>query len=120
MLEGKRPRIFGDGSAERDYLYVDDVVAANVLALAAGSGEMVNLGTGIGTSVNDIVRELQRILDFNEDPIHEPPRPGEVQRIYLDASRARRVLGWQPGIAFAEGLRRTVEWSRQNPLPVKH
>jgi len=117
MLAGKRPRIFGDGEAVRDYLYVDDVVEGNVLALTAGSGEMVNLGTGVGTSVNDIVRELQAILGFREGAIHEPPRPGEIQRIYLDAARAGRVLGWKPRVSFAEGLRRTVEWSRANPLP---
>ncbi len=120
MLEGKRPRIFGDGNAVRDYLYISDVVAGNVLALDKASGEMLNLGTGIGTSVNDIVRELKAIIGFREDAIHEPPRAGEVQRIYLDASRARRVLGWSPQIDFTEGLRRTVEWSRHNPLPTKH
>jgi len=119
MLEGKRPRIFGDGKAVRDYLYVSDVVDANVLALEKGSGEMVNLGTGVGTSVNDIVRELKKILGAPLDAIHEPPRPGEVQRIYLDASRAKRVLGWTPKVTFADGLRRTVEWSRRNPLPTK-
>ena len=120
MLEGKRPRIFGDGNAVRDYLFVSDVVDANVIALEKGSGEMLNLGTGIGTSVNDIVRELKVILGFAEDAIHEPPRPGEVQRIYLDASRAKSVLGWAPRVSFAEGLRRTVEWTRHNPLPSKH
>jgi UDP-glucose 4-epimerase len=120
MLEGKRPRIFGDGEAVRDYLYVDDVVEGNVLALAKGSGEMVNLGTGVGTSVNDIVRELKRIIGFDGEPIHEPPRAGEVQRIYLDAKKARSVLGWTPRITFPEGLARTVEWSRHNPLPTKH
>lgn len=120
MLEGKRPRIFGDGNAVRDYLFVSDVVDANVLALEQGSGEMLNLGTGIGTSVNDIVRELQAILGFREGAIHEPPRPGEVQRIYLDASRAKRVLGWEPKVSFTDGLRRTVEWTRAHPLPTKH
>ena len=119
MLQGKRPRIFGDGTAVRDYLFVSDVVDANVLALAQGSGEMLNLGTGVGTSVNDIVRELQGILGFREEAIHDPPRPGEVQRIYLDASRAKRVLGWEPRVGFTDGLRRTVEWTRSNPLPVK-
>jgi len=120
MLAGKRPRIFGDGEAVRDYLYVDDVVEGNVLALSKGGGEMVNLGTGVGTSVNDIVRELKRIIGFTEDAIHEPPRAGEIQRIYLDASRAKRVLGWSPRVTFADGLRRTVEWSKANPLPEKH
>ena len=119
MLQGKRPRIFGDGTAVRDYLFVSDVVDANVLALTQGSGEMLNLGTGVGSSVNDIVRELQGILGFREEAIHDPPRPGEVQRIYLDASRAKRVLGWEPRVGFRDGLRRTVEWTRANPLPVK-
>ena len=120
MLEGKRPRIFGDGNAVRDYLFVDDVVAANVLALEKGSGEMLNIGTGIGTSVNDIVRELKSILGFAEDAIYEAPRPGEIQRIYLDASRAKQVLGWQPTVTFRAGLERTVDWSRHNKLPTKH
>lgn len=120
MLEGKRPRIFGDGEAVRDYLFVDDVVEANVLALTKGSGEMLNIGTGVGTSVNDIVRELQRITGFSEDAIHEAARAGEIQRIYLDASRAKQVLGWAPRVTFAEGLRRTVEWSRHHPLPTRN
>jgi UDP-glucose 4-epimerase len=112
MLEEKRPRIFGTGEQVRDYLYVDDVVDANVLALERGSGEMVNIGTGVGTSVNDIFRELKAQMGFQEEPIYEDPRPGEIQRIYLDASRAKQVLGWAPKVTFAEGLRRTIEWSK--------
>lgn len=119
MLEGRRPRIFGDGDAVRDYLFVSDVVDANVLALDKGSGEILNLGTGVGTSVNDIVRELKAILGFTEDAIKDPARAGEIQRIYLDASRAKRVLGWSPRVSFTEGLRRTVEWTRNHKLPVK-
>jgi UDP-glucose 4-epimerase len=119
MLDGKRPKIFGTGEQVRDYLYVGDVVEANVLALTKGSGEMLNLGTGVGTSVLDIVRELNAILGAHLDPIFEPARPGEIQRIYLDATRAREVLGWRPTVPFTEGLRRTVEWSRKNPLPAK-
>ena len=117
MLEGRRPRIFGDGEQVRDYLFVDDVVEANVLALEHGSGEIVNLGTGIGTSFNDIFRELKRQLGFEGEPIYEAPRPGEIQRIYLDAARARRVLGWAPRTSFAEGLKRTIEWSRSAAGP---
>jgi UDP-glucose 4-epimerase len=111
MLEGKRPRIFGGGEQVRDYLYVGDVVEANDRALERGSGAVLNLGTGIGTSVNDIVRELKAITGFTGEPIHEDPRPGEVQRIYLDATLARQVLGWEPRVAFRDGLRKTVEWS---------
>jgi len=61
-------------------------------------------------SVNDIVRHLKEILDFKGDAIHAPGRPGEVQKIYLDAARAREVLGWAPEVTFDEGLRRTVAW----------
>ena len=120
MLEGKRPKIFGTGEQVRDYLFVDDVVEGNVIALSKGSGEMVNLGTGVGTSVLDIVRELNVILGTTIEPIFEAARPGEIQRIYLDAARAQQVLGWTPRTSFREGLARTVEWSRKNPLPTKH
>src|SRR5580765_2534524 len=119
MLEGRPPKIFGTGEQVRDYLYVDDVVNANLIALERGSGEMLNLGTGVGTSVLDIVRELNAILGTAIEPIHEAARPGEIQRIYLDASRARASLGWEPKVSFREGLRRTVEWSRAHPLPTR-
>ena len=112
MLHGTRPRIFGSGEAQRDYVYVEDVVEANVLALERGSGEMVNIGTGIGTSVNQIFRELKSILGFAEEPLYEAARPGEVQKIYLDASRAKQVLGWTPRTAFRAGLEKTGAWSR--------
>ena len=112
MLDGKRPKIFGTGEQVRDYLNVEDVVRANELALERGSGEIVNIGTGIGTSVNQIFATLKELLGFEDEPIYEAPRPGEIQRIYLDATRAGRVLGWQPTVDFREGLRRTVEWTR--------
>jgi UDP-glucose 4-epimerase len=113
MLEGQRPRIFGDGEQVRDYLYVSDVVEANRLALERGSGAVVNLGTGVGTSVNQIVHTLRALLRFEGEPIYAPARPGEINRIYLDASRARGVLGWEPRVPFVEGLERTVAWSRE-------
>jgi UDP-glucose 4-epimerase len=62
--------------------------------------------------VNDIVRELNAILGTRIEPIYEAPRPGEVQRIYLDAARAKRVLHWAPRVGFREGLAKTVEWSK--------
>jgi len=112
MVEGKRPTIFGDGEQVRDYVYVGDVVRANELALTKGSGETVNLGWGRGVSVNDIVRILAGLLGTTEPPIHAAPRAGEVQRIYLDASRAKTVLGWEPQVTFEAGLARTLEWYR--------
>jgi UDP-glucose 4-epimerase len=112
MLEGKRPKIFGTGEQLRDYVYVDDIVEANVLALTKGSGEMVNIGSGVGTSVKQIFTELKSILGFDGEPIYDAPRAGEIQRIYLDATRAREVLGWRPRVGFREGLEKTVAWAR--------
>ena len=112
MLEGKRPRIFGTGEQLRDYVFVDDIVEANVLALTKGSGEMVNIGSGVGVSVKQIFSELKSILGFEGEPIYDAPRPGEIQRIYLDATRAREVLGWRPRVSFREGLEKTVAWAR--------
>ena len=112
MVEGKRPTIFGDGEQVRDYVYVGDVVRANELALTKGSGETVNLGWGRGVSVNDIVRILSGLLGVTEPPIYADARPGEVQKIYLDAARAKAVLGWEPQVAFEEGLAKTLEWYR--------
>ena len=112
MLHGQRPRIFGTGDQLRDYVYVGDIVAANLMALDRGAGQMLNIGTGVGTSVNDIVRCINGALGTTIEPIIEAARPGEIQRIYLDASRAKAALGWAPTVSFTEGLRRTIEWHR--------
>jgi len=117
LCQGKRPTIFGDGTAVRDYLYVDDVVEANSLAVERGSGETVNLGWGKGVSVNDVFHALARMLGLRVEPIYAAARSGEVQKIYLDATRARRVLGWSPRVEFEEGLRRTVAWYRESNSP---
>jgi UDP-glucose 4-epimerase len=114
MMEGKTPVIFGDGEQLRDYLYVGDVAAANLLALDKGSQEIVNLGWGRGVSVNDIFRTLKRLLGFPGEPRYAERRAGEVQRIYLDAGRAREVLGWSPEVSFEEGLERTISWYRES------
>jgi UDP-glucose 4-epimerase len=113
MLDGKTPTIFGDGEALRDYVYISDVVDANMRALVRGAGEIVNVGSGVGTSVNDIFRTLARILDFPHEPMYTVARPGEIRKVYLAADRAKRVLGWEPKVTFEDGLRRTVEWAMQ-------
>ena len=110
MSQGKQPVIFGDGEQVRDYLFVEDVCAANALALDKGSGEILNVGWGLGVSVNEIFTTLKKLLDFPGEARHEEKRPGEIEKIYLDASLAKRVLGWEPLVDFEEGLRRTLEW----------
>jgi UDP-glucose 4-epimerase len=110
MLEGRQPKIFGDGEQLRDYVYVADVVAAFLKAFAAPPGEPVNIATGVGVSVNQIYQGLAKLLDYPNPPEYAPARAGEIQRIYLDYSRATKELGWQPKVNFAAGLAKTAEW----------
>ena len=106
-------RIFGDGEQTRDYVYVGDVVAANVMALTAADQEALHIGCGVETSVNDLHRNLSAICDSRRPPQYEPERPGEVRRIALDPSLAVERLGWRPQVPLAEGLERTVDYLRQ-------
>jgi UDP-glucose 4-epimerase len=110
LKEGRRPTIFGDGSQTRDYIYVGDVIAA---ALAAAESEVtgpINVGTGREASVLELVEALRGLSGNDEfEPEFEPARPGEVQRVALDASLAERELGWRPETNLSEGLRRTLD-----------
>ncbi len=112
MLKGERPTIYGDGNQTRDFVYVGDVVDANILAMT-WKNEIVNIGTGKETSVNEIFNVIRSILGFKKDPIYTSPRPGEVRRIYLDISKARS-LGWEPKVDLHEGIRRVVEWMKNS------
>jgi UDP-glucose 4-epimerase len=114
MLRGEAPRIFGDGEQLRDYVYVGDIVEANISALDLGDGQIYNIGSGIGTSVNQIYQKLQRILNFSAPPIYAEPRTGEIYKVYLDGSKARRELHWVARVGFDEGLRKTVESFRSH------
>jgi UDP-glucose 4-epimerase len=119
MLENKTPKIFGDGKQLRDYVYVDDVVEANVLALSRGDGEIINIGSEKGTSVLELFERLKALTGFQGEAEMSPPRPGEIFQIYLSAQKAKKVLGWQPKISLEEGLRRTVDWIRQQKSATK-
>jgi UDP-glucose 4-epimerase len=110
MLKGEVPSIFGDGEQLRDYVYVGDIVESNFAALDRGDGEACNIGSGIGTSVNQIYEKLQEIIGFSQPPIYAEARTGEIEKVYLESSRALRELGWSAQVTFDEGLRRTVEW----------
>ena len=114
MLEGRPCKVFGTGTDERDYIFVEDVVDLLVRA-ADGSGTgPYNAGTGSGTSVNDLFERLARLTGYRKGAEHAPSRPGDLRKISLDSGRAHRELGWRPRVAFDEGLRRTVEWFKAN------
>jgi UDP-glucose 4-epimerase len=109
MLADRVPTIFGDGEQERDFVYVGDIVDANLRALSAGSRGTFNIGTGTGLTVNELYRKLKALTGFEGEARYAPARAGEVFRIALDASRARSVLGWEPKTPLDVGLRTTVE-----------
>jgi len=115
MMRGETPTIFGEGDECRDYVYVEDVAEADVLALEKGEGEIINLGWGKGTTVQQLFDILADLLDFTGEPHRAPLRPGEVARIYLDSAKATEILGWRPTTDIAEGLRKTVEFYHRNP-----
>lgn len=108
MEKGESPVIFGDGTQTRDFVHVDDVVAANKLALTKGSGEIFNIGTGVETSVTMIYEALKARIPQSGEVVYAPARKGEVQRIALDVTKARKVLGWSAQHNLEQGLALTL------------
>ncbi len=109
LKEGGRPTVFGDGTQTRDYIYVGDVVSA---ALAAGDSEAtgaINIGTGLETSVLELIEALRQLSsEEGFEPEFAPERQGEVQRISVDPARAERTLGWRARVGLDDGLRTTL------------
>jgi UDP-glucose 4-epimerase len=110
LIEGGRPTIYGDGTQTRDYDYVGDVVAANLAAVETDTPGPYNVGTGVETSVLELVEALREVSGAGEEfqPEFAPERPGEVQRIAIDPSLAREEIGWEPRVQLREGLERTL------------
>jgi UDP-glucose 4-epimerase len=114
MLRGQPTKIYGDGTAIRDYVHVHDVSAALVLAAEGrGDGHRLNIGSGRGTSVRSLHTSLAAIAGADDAPVFMPARTGELQRIVLDVEAAGRTLGWSPSIGFDDGLKQTVDWVRE-------
>jgi UDP-glucose 4-epimerase len=114
MLARRPCTIYGDGTQTRDFVYVDDVVSAFLAAREKGDGELINVGSGRELSVGELHQRLSELTGNRYEPIHAGPRPGELQRIYVDPSKAREVLGWNPVVDLDEGLKHTVAWFRAN------
>jgi len=112
LLRGEQPIINGDGTQSRDYVYVGDLVRANLTALQSDFAGAVNLGNGIETDVNTLFRHLRTICASTAPEQHGPAKPGEQQRSSVDNSLARRVLNWTPQVGLEDGLRETVKFFR--------
>ncbi|MBI4095147.1 MAG: NAD-dependent epimerase/dehydratase family protein [Candidatus Liptonbacteria bacterium] len=112
LSKGKQAKIWGDGKKTRDYVYIDDVIRANLLALGVPKNHpnpIFNVGTGVETSLNTLYRGIAKLLGKEARPIYVPDRPGEQLRYALDASKIRRELRWRPTVSLEEGLRRVIK-----------
>jgi len=112
LLSGNQPVIFGDGEQSRDFTYVENVVDACLRACVApgASGKVFNVGTGTRFSLNETLRLLGKISGKNAKTKYHPPRSGDIRDSQADITLAKKILGYQPGVQFEEGLRRTWEW----------
>ena len=108
LLDRRRPTIFGDGRQTRDYVYVSDVVDANLRAVESEATGPFNVGVGLEVDVLELVEALKPHVENGFDPEHAPERPGEIKRIALDCSRAREEFGWEARVGLADGLERTL------------
>lgn len=116
MLRNEPPIIFGDGEHTRDFCYIDNVVNANVLSFKAEKlgGETVNVACGERVSLNRIIELINGHLGTNIQPEYQDPRPGDVVHSLADISDTKRVIGYEPKVMFAEGLKRSIGWYREN------
>jgi UDP-glucose 4-epimerase len=108
LIAGEKPTVYGDGLQTRDYVYVGDVVAANLAAAESDASGAFNIGTGRESSVLDIVEALAQISGREFRAELAPERPGEVRHIAIDYTRAREELGWEPKVDLRNGLERTL------------
>ncbi len=112
MLDGQAPTLYGEGTPLRDYVYVGDVVRANLLGLERPQRCAVNIASGEGTTVRKLYDIIQSETGFEGKPILAPLRPGEVDRTYLSVERAQEALGWAPQVGIEQGLAKTVDFIR--------
>ncbi|MHC4297851.1 MAG: SDR family oxidoreductase [Planctomycetota bacterium] len=116
ILKDEPPTIYGDGEQSRDFTYIDNVVSANLLAARAKktSGEVVNIACGRAVTVNQIIDMINNLLGKNVKPVYVDPRPGDVKHSLADVTAAKRLIGFEPVISFEDGLKKAIDWYRNN------
>ncbi len=112
--EGRPVIVFGDGTQERDFTYVDDIARGTIAALKPVGYEIVNLGSDEPVVLNDALALVERLAGKSAEIDRQPRHPADVQATWADIGKARQVLGWQPEVSFEEGVGRLVEWYRQS------
>lgn len=117
MLMGVRPTISGDGRQARDFTYIDNAVSANLLACHAPAGKVAgrvfNIACGAAHNLQDVYQMLTRLTGFEAPPLYGPPRNGDVMNSLADITAAQAAFGYRPIVGFEDGLRRTVQWHRE-------
>ena len=113
LLNHEQPVIYGNGRQTRDFVYVEDVVEANLMAMGQDAQGVFNVGTGIETSINDLFQVVLDLTKTSGKEIHGPAKKGEQARSVIDATKLRHELGWEPKVDLREGLRRTVEYFQE-------
>ncbi len=108
MLADQAVTIYGDGEQTRDFVFVGDIARASIPALTTASGMSINLGSNVGSSVNEVFRTLAAITDYRREAHYAPPRPGDIYQIALTGSRAKELLNWEPSVTLLQGLEETV------------
>ena len=119
MLANVQSTIFGDGSKTRDYVYVGDIVEANILVLSQGDGEIYNLGWGKEVSDYTVFDEVSKALNYPGEPLYSSKRPGEIENIALDAKKIKKALGWGPKVSLTEGIKKAAAYYKANHLSTK-
>jgi nucleoside-diphosphate-sugar epimerase len=118
ILKGEPPTVYGDGEQSRDFTYIDNVVKANILAAEAGrtGGEVVNVACGTAVTVNRIIEMINDLTGSAVTPRYTDPRPGDVKHSLADVTLAEKTIGYRPVVQFEEGLKRSINWYRENLL----
>ena len=112
LLRGEQPIINGTGEQTRDFVYVKDVVQANVLALKQTENDMLNIGTATETNINELYGVLNKLAGSNFDEKHGPAKEGEQMRSVVDYGKAQRIMGWNPRYSLQQGLQETIDYFR--------
>jgi nucleoside-diphosphate-sugar epimerase len=115
ILRGERPVIYGDGEQSRDFIFVENVVQANIEAAesASAGGEVVNIACGVGMTVNGLLEAVNKVLGTKIEAVHSDPRPGDIMHSTADVCKARRILGFEPRVSFLDGLKATAAWYKK-------
>ena len=114
IAEGEPVLLYGDGTQERDFTYVEDIAAGTLAAVKPLGFDVINLGSDRPVKISDVIGMVEELLGMKAKVQRQPAHAADVKATWADISRAKQILGWEPATTLEEGLRRAVEWYQQN------